>query len=80
MLSKLRRGMLGELLWHNMNGITPNKAAIVNFDGKSLVDNRVRAYRYKVADQLIEDGFIQNKGSLGDYALMITSAGKEALQ
>lgn len=79
MLSKLRRGMLGELLWHNMNGITPNKAVIVGFDGKSLVDNRVRSYRYKVVDQLIEDGYIQNKGTLGNYALILTPAGKDAL-
>ena len=80
MLSKLRRGMLGELLWHNMNGITPNKAVIVGFDSKSLVNNRVRSYRYKVINQLIEDGYIQDKGTLGEYALVITPAGKEALK
>lgn len=80
MLSKLRQGMLVELLWQNQQGVRPNKAVLVSFDGKSLMNNRVRAYRYKAVDQLIEDGFIQDRGVLSNYELVITSAGKEALK
>lgn len=79
MLSKLRKGMLVELLWQNQQGVRPNKAAIVGFDQQSLVSNRVRAYRYKVVEQLLEEGYIQDKGVLGNYELIITKKGEEAL-
>lgn len=79
MLSKLRKGMLVELLWQNQQGVRPNKAAIVGFDQQSLVSNRVRAYRYKVVEQLLEEGYIQDKGVSGNYELVITKKGEEAL-
>lgn len=82
-ITRLKKRLLQEVQEANSGLYSPPKAHVVAFDNgsdASSMNSRTRSYRYRVIDELIQQGLLHNASPIASrYALVITETGKRVL-
>ena len=82
-ITSLKKRLLQEVQEANNGFYSPSKANVVAFDncGNAYsMNSRTRSYRYRVIDELIQQGLLHNASPVASrYALVITETGKRVL-
>ncbi len=82
-ITNLKKRLLQEVQEANKGFYSPSKANVASFDNCGdaySMNSRTRSYRYRVIDELIQQGLLHNASPVASrYALVITETGKRVL-